>query len=160
MGRGPARWVRQRSQADALIDPGRRRGVECRRVGSRGVNRAVGWLAPVVLAGGFSLLAAPSSAHAAAGVRNCLVIYTDTGRADFDHDRRNLERLGNRLGLRWVWIGDPALMGQAISSLRRYGCNRINVMISAHGAPKDFFCPFGRNEGTLFAGAASCRPRR
>ena len=43
-------------------------------------------------------------------------------------------------------------MGQAISSLRRYGCNRINVMISAHGAPKDFFCPFGRNEGTLFAG--------
>ena len=25
-------------------------------------------------------------------------------------------------------------------------------MISAHGAPTDFFCPYGRTEGTLFAG--------
>ena len=81
-----------------------------------------------------------------------MVIFTDTGRADFDHDRTNLERLGNRLGLRWVWIGNPGEMGQAISYLRGFGCNSIDVMISAHGAPNDFFCPYGRTEGTLFGG--------
>jgi len=43
-------------------------------------------------------------------------------------------------------------MEQAISYLRGFGCNSIDVMISAHGAPNDFFCPYGRTEGTLFAG--------
>ena len=81
-----------------------------------------------------------------------MVLFTDTGRADFDHDRTSLERLGNRLGLPWVWIGNPGLMPQAISYLRRFGCNSIDVTFSAHGAPDDIFCTYGRQEGTLFGG--------
>ena len=88
----------------------------------------------------------------AAGVRNCVIILTESGRPDFAQDRKNLEALANALGLSSVSIDNPNFMARAIADLRKQGCNSITVITSVHGAPDEAFCPSGREEGTLMAG--------
>jgi hypothetical protein len=89
-------------------------------IGARlSLKGAAVWLvviAALALAGSLEVAVEPAQA---AGVRNCVIILTESGRPDFEQDRKNLETRANALGLGNVVMGNPKFMARAIADLRK-----------------------------------------